>query len=368
MSSLQFSERNLLEKILGMKTGYVSDFSDRTLQEFVLEKTGIDTFTKAYEENGTSKANRIRTFWKKESDEITATLVEALLKYTYNEKTNYDRELSAHDENLFIEARKIVQRLTDESNLKHEGLKKSLIAFLSDPRFPQQKRKIETIKDHFPTLGESELMQLLSQIGAIRYRGNDSELWGHSPASGHTKSVHIAGDYVVGDKVGRDKNTTPESSWLSKYWWGLIIPIVVIIIGFVITEGELPQSFGIELGTNTIEEQLVATSTVSLADILSKALTLETVVERQDFLEKYIGSTVVAQGTVSEVSRSGTSGFLVDIKVVGQTITCPQDASDENEKQLLLLKGKRVQFVGKFPFTEIWGHGLGIDECVFSRL
>lgn len=116
MSSLQFTERSILEKIFGMGAGYVSDFSDRTFREFVLEKTGIDISTESYEESGTSKANRLRTFWKKESDEITAALTEALLEYSLREKTDYDRELHTRDENLFIEARKIVQRLRDESN------------------------------------------------------------------------------------------------------------------------------------------------------------------------------------------------------------------------------------------------------------
>ncbi len=114
MSSLQFSERNLLEKILGMRTGYVSDFSDRTFQEFVLEKTGIDILTPEYEENGTSKANRLRTFLKKESDATVIALIEPLINYAYTEKTGFDREIHARDEILFIEARKIVQRLKDD--------------------------------------------------------------------------------------------------------------------------------------------------------------------------------------------------------------------------------------------------------------
>lgn len=114
MSSLKYSERSLLEKILGMRTGYVSDFSDRTLKEFVLEQVGIDIFTQPYEEKGTSKANRIRAFWDKESDEDTAYLIEALLEHALREKTDYDRELPARQEHLFIEARKIITRLKDE--------------------------------------------------------------------------------------------------------------------------------------------------------------------------------------------------------------------------------------------------------------
>ncbi|MBP7770325.1 MAG: hypothetical protein KA066_00200 [Candidatus Pacebacteria bacterium] len=114
MSSLKFNERNLLERILEMKTGYVSDFSDRTFREFVLETTGIDILTEPYAEGGTSKANRLRTFWVKESDETVATLIEPLLEHALRSKTDFDRELHTRDEHLFIEARKIIQRLKDE--------------------------------------------------------------------------------------------------------------------------------------------------------------------------------------------------------------------------------------------------------------
>lgn len=130
--------------------------------------------------------------------------------------------------------------------------------------------------------------------------------------------------------------------------------------------GYLPTSFSNNLSLTSVNES-VATSTISLSELLSKAVALDTVVERQDFLKKYVGSTVSAQGTVIEVSRSG-NGFLVDIKINGQTITCPQESNVETEKQLLLLQGKRVQFIGQFPFTEIWGHGLGIDNCILSRI
>ena len=111
MSSLQFSERSLLEKILGMRTGYVSDFSDQTFREFVMEKTKIDILAEQYAENGTSKANRLRTFLKKESNATVVALLEPLLEYALKEKTDFDRDLGARDERLFIEARKIVQKL-----------------------------------------------------------------------------------------------------------------------------------------------------------------------------------------------------------------------------------------------------------------
>lgn len=167
-------------------------------------------------------------------------------------------------------------------------------------------------------------------------------------------------------------NTLREKKEKHPFWFafmalGTLIGIITGLMYLAQYFGYLPTSFA-DSNSPTYATETTATSTVPLTDILSKALTLETVVERQDFLKKYIGSTVVAQGTVTEVSRSGASGFLVDLKVLGQTVTCPQEASEENEKQLPLLKGKSVQIVGRFPFSEIWGHGLGIDECSLTRL
>src|SRR3989344_3142537 len=108
--------------------------------------------------------------------------------------------------------------------------------------------------------------------------------------------------------------------------------------------------------------QSVSTSTINISDIFSKALNLDTVVERQDFLAKYIGNQVYGRGVVGEVSRSG-SIFLVDIKVDSQAITCLQEENQENEKQLLLLKGKNINFVGAFTYQRIFEHGLEIKDC-----
>jgi hypothetical protein len=42
MSNLTYVERRKLEQFLGMSSGYVLDFSNRTLAEFVRESTGRD--------------------------------------------------------------------------------------------------------------------------------------------------------------------------------------------------------------------------------------------------------------------------------------------------------------------------------------
>ena len=66
--SLTFIEKNKFEKLFGMKSGYVLDFSDRTFQEFVGDSVGIDIYEEKYNYGSGSKANRLRGFWNVESN------------------------------------------------------------------------------------------------------------------------------------------------------------------------------------------------------------------------------------------------------------------------------------------------------------
>jgi len=104
-------------------------------------------------------------------------------------------------------------------------------------------------------------------------------------------------------------------------------------------------------------------TTTNISDMFNKASALDSVLERQDFLKKYIGSKIYGKGPVTEVSRSG-NGYLVDISIAGQTVSCPLSSSEENDRRVPLLKGKTVNFTGTFPFTNIFDHGLAIDDCV----
>ena len=106
-----------------------------------------------------------------------------------------------------------------------------------------------------------------------------------------------------------------------------------------------------------------ATSTINISDIFTKAVKLDSVLERQDFLKKYIGSKIYGKGSVTEVSRYG-DGYLIDTTISGQLVSCFLDYSEENEKRVLLLKDKTVNFFGTFTFTNIFDHGLFIDDCV----
>lgn len=81
MSSLKIAERQVLEQQFGMASGYVLNFSDRTFGEFVLEAVGRKIHDAKYTAGGTSKANKLRTFWKLETDQMVGRLILALVDY-----------------------------------------------------------------------------------------------------------------------------------------------------------------------------------------------------------------------------------------------------------------------------------------------
>ena len=110
MSDLTRQERIKLERLFEMEGGYVLNFSDRTFDDFVVDVTGRDPREDRYALNGTSKANRLRTFWKTESNFLAAKLVNALIDYE-------QKEFPGGDETLRAECRRIGTRLADTTSV-----------------------------------------------------------------------------------------------------------------------------------------------------------------------------------------------------------------------------------------------------------
>lgn len=136
MSNLNSIERKKLENLFKMSTGYVLDFSNRKLQEFIFEYTNIDINEDKYIGKSPSKANRLRTFWELEPDYTVGKLILAFLedwKVNNNPKNNF----------LFDECLKIGQRLigdeTEKSDNKIEtcfdDIQKNIIELIKQARF-----------------------------------------------------------------------------------------------------------------------------------------------------------------------------------------------------------------------------------------
>ena len=77
MAKISTLDKRLLENAFGMQNGYVLDFSDESFRRF-FEDFEINITDEKYYKNGTSKANRLRTFWDIENNDVVADTIEAM--------------------------------------------------------------------------------------------------------------------------------------------------------------------------------------------------------------------------------------------------------------------------------------------------
>lgn len=80
MSNLTSVEKRKLERALGMRTGYVLGFSNRTFEDFFADSVKIEIYDDVYALSGGSKANRMRAFWEKESNYLVGKLLLEIFK------------------------------------------------------------------------------------------------------------------------------------------------------------------------------------------------------------------------------------------------------------------------------------------------
>lgn len=121
MSSLKHIDRVTLERYLDMGGGYVCDFSNRTFADFIGEVSGVDIYDSKYDEGGGSKANRLRAFWRVESDAAVAKLLKALLEYWKRQKVTSRQGITPPELALHAECEKIASKLSSGSALEDAG-------------------------------------------------------------------------------------------------------------------------------------------------------------------------------------------------------------------------------------------------------
>lgn len=80
MSDLTNTEKRKFEKLFGMSSGYVLDFSNRTFDDFVVDSTGLSILEEKYNKDSGSKANRLRAFWSLEQNQVVAKLLMDLMQ------------------------------------------------------------------------------------------------------------------------------------------------------------------------------------------------------------------------------------------------------------------------------------------------
>lgn len=121
MASLTTNEKQILEKLFQMSSGYVLNFSDRTIGEFFRDDIGVDIYNNKYNYASGSKANRLRGFWLNGDDKDVGMSILKLIEYI-NSQILID---NLQKENFPIErvnaAKEIAERLTGTSSEKKEN-------------------------------------------------------------------------------------------------------------------------------------------------------------------------------------------------------------------------------------------------------
>lgn len=111
MADLSSIEKRKLERLLGMGSGYVLNFSDRTFAEFIDEAVRRNIYDEKYSFKGTSKARHLRAFWEVEPNQLVGKLTSHLLEYIRAERIR-------HDATDFQDAQNIAKRLQAASGLQ----------------------------------------------------------------------------------------------------------------------------------------------------------------------------------------------------------------------------------------------------------
>lgn len=111
MADLNYKEKLIIEKLFNMGSGYVMDFSNRTFQEFIYDSLNIDIYNSKYDYESGSKANRLRAFFKEESNYRVGVLLNDLLDYWITKAKIGEYGFDIKQENLYEECLKISERL-----------------------------------------------------------------------------------------------------------------------------------------------------------------------------------------------------------------------------------------------------------------
>jgi hypothetical protein len=146
MSDLTNAEKRKFELLLGMGSGYVLDFSNRTFSEFVFDSTGRDIYDSHYVG---SKANRLRGFWNEEGNQMVGKLMEDMLGY------GVDRQAFVNKGPLLDDCRRTVARLTQNTLVSELD---ALTAVTSEPDFEAVAKGVrEAIEKNNPESGLDRL-------------------------------------------------------------------------------------------------------------------------------------------------------------------------------------------------------------------
>jgi hypothetical protein len=195
MSDLTSSERRKLEKLLGMGSGYVLNFSDRTFGMF-FDEFRVEIDDECYRVNGTSKANRMRTFWAIAPNNVAGRVLNGLIEYGIEEHC-FDSltgmvvgDIAVHIE----DARRIAQRLLSDQPVAEL---EALVAISDD-------RDFEVLAEHVrAAIDKNQPNGALDRLHTFVVKFFRTLCTRHGIEVDRDKALHsLAGEYVKALRQG----------------------------------------------------------------------------------------------------------------------------------------------------------------------
>lgn len=119
MANLRPIELELIDKLTGMRSGYVLDFTNRTFHDFFRDEVGVDIDDDTYAEMGNSKGKRLRTFLQKAQSKAVSRALTAL--WEYREIQRLDAGQPETIRNCHSRLSVIVERLGGNPLAKHDA-------------------------------------------------------------------------------------------------------------------------------------------------------------------------------------------------------------------------------------------------------
>jgi uncharacterized protein (TIGR02391 family) len=223
MSNLSAADRDYLESALRMSGGTVLRFTDRTFSE-LFNDYGINIDDEKYHVNGTSKANRLRTFWKLEDNSVVGRVLVELAGFIRNDdlagiinKLGFSEQVKIIGEKLISMPQQQIGSLATQATITnnqinieirpeiYEHIKRYLergdyfIAVSEAYKVVREKLREKTGKEK-----ASEVFNLNAE--SIRYH---SELFGETAEAGSPKSdffrgvgyIHLAVQFLRNEKA-----------------------------------------------------------------------------------------------------------------------------------------------------------------------
>ncbi len=108
-ATIRTADMPVLDRVFGMESGYVLDFTNQTFAEFFREELGVDIDDPRWAVQGASKAKRLRYYLRHANREAALGALNAL--WEYREASSATREYTELNDTVRVAFFKILERL-----------------------------------------------------------------------------------------------------------------------------------------------------------------------------------------------------------------------------------------------------------------